>query len=228
VTAGPGDEVAAGQGGHGHLRASHADREQVIGALQTAFVQGMLAKDEFVLRVGQALSSRTYADLSALTADLPAELAAAKPPQPARAQGAQPVPRPGRWLAVATAVYAGIWAYVFFLSPHGGDNSSSAGLIGGGGFFYVMFLLMSVVMMADVQQEKRSGGQSPRRPAPGAGAQACRRLPSADPGGELPPADPGHRRTAEAARKRRARRLVLVRGRCAGGALAAGRVPAGG
>ena len=50
--AGPGYEIAAGAGGRGHLRASHADREQAIGTLKAAFVQGMLAKDEFDLRVG--------------------------------------------------------------------------------------------------------------------------------------------------------------------------------
>ena len=50
--AGPGDERAARAGGRGHLRASHADREQVIGTLKAAFVQGMLGKDEFDLRVG--------------------------------------------------------------------------------------------------------------------------------------------------------------------------------
>ena len=32
----PGDEIAAGAGGHSHLRASHADREQVIGMLKAA------------------------------------------------------------------------------------------------------------------------------------------------------------------------------------------------
>ena len=194
--------------GRGHLRASHADREQVISTLKAAFVQGMLNKDEFDLRVGQSLGSRTYADLAALTADLPAGLAAAKPPQPARAQGGQPVPRPGRWLAVPTAVYAGIWAYVLFLSPNGGDNPSFPGLIGGGGFFYMMFLLMSVMMMADVRQDKRSGMQSLQRPAPGAAGQAPRRLPPADPGGEFPPADPGNRQTAEAAPIRRPRPLL--------------------
>jgi hypothetical protein len=52
---GPGDEVAAGAGGHGRLRAAHADREQVIGTLKAAFVQGMLAKDEFDARVGQGV-----------------------------------------------------------------------------------------------------------------------------------------------------------------------------
>ena len=105
--AGPGDEIAAGAGGRGHLRASHADREQVIGTLKAAFVRGMLAKDEFDVRVGQTLASRTYADLAALTADLPAGLAAAQPPQPARQQGEQKVLRPGRWIAVSTAAVCG-------------------------------------------------------------------------------------------------------------------------
>jgi hypothetical protein len=55
----------------GHLRASHVDREQVISALKTAFVQGRLAKDEFDARVGQALASRTRAELAVITADIP-------------------------------------------------------------------------------------------------------------------------------------------------------------
>ena len=48
--------------------------------LKAAFVQGMPAKDEFGLRVGQTLAPRTYAELAALTANLPAGLTAAKPP----------------------------------------------------------------------------------------------------------------------------------------------------
>jgi hypothetical protein len=197
--AGPGDEIAAGAGGRGHLRASHADREQVIGTLKAAFVRGMLAKDEFGLRVGQTLAARTYADLAALTADLPAGLAAAKPPQPARAQGEQKVLRPGRWIAGATAAYAGAWAYELFLSPHGGDNSSFPLLILGGFLVYLGILIVSVGAIIVNRQDKRSGGQSPRRPAPGAGGQGSRRLPSADLGGQLPPADPGHEQTAQAA-----------------------------
>ena len=49
--AGPGDEMAAA--GRGQMRASNADREQVIGMLKVAFVQGRLTKDELDLRVGQ-------------------------------------------------------------------------------------------------------------------------------------------------------------------------------
>jgi len=73
--------------GRGHLLASHADRERVIEALKSAFVQGRLDRDEFDLRVGQTLASRTYAELARVTADLPAGLAAAQPPcKPPRRQ----------------------------------------------------------------------------------------------------------------------------------------------
>ena len=71
--AGPGDERAAATAGRGHLRASHADREQMIDALKAAFVQGPLTKDEFDARVGQTFTSRTYAELATVTADIPAE-----------------------------------------------------------------------------------------------------------------------------------------------------------
>ena len=75
--------------GRGDLRASHADRERVIGTLKAAFVQGRLAKDEFDLRAGQAFAARTYAELAAAIADIPTGLTTPKPPAPARAQGRQ-------------------------------------------------------------------------------------------------------------------------------------------
>ena len=74
------DHIAAAAAAHGHLRASHADREQVIGVLKAAFVQGRLTKDEFGTRVGQAFTSRTYAELAKVTADLPAGLMDAPAP----------------------------------------------------------------------------------------------------------------------------------------------------
>jgi hypothetical protein len=64
--------------GCGHLRAGDADREQVIDALKVAFAGGRLTKDKFDAGVGRALMSRTYAELAAVTADIPAG--------PARAQ----------------------------------------------------------------------------------------------------------------------------------------------
>ena len=226
MVTGPGDELAAAAAGGGRLRASHADREQVIGTLKAAFVQGMLAKDEFDRRVGQALAARTGAELAALTADIPAGLITARPPTPARAQGEQPVLRPGPVITAATAVYAGVWAYELFLSPHGGDNHSTPPLIFGGFFVYLIILAICVGHMVALRREKRSSGQSPRRPAAGAGGQASTRLPSVGPGGQLPPAGRGHQHTAEAARKHRPRPPLPVRGHGAGGALAAGTAPA--
>ena len=153
--AGPEDEIAAASQGDGRLRASHADREQVIEALKVAFVRERLAKDEFDLRVGQAFVARTHAELAAVTAGLPAEpataesatanepatarepatadeLVAADPAtadelvtaEPARAActySEPPAVRPGRLLAVATAVCAGVW--MFGLLPPWPQNS---------------------------------------------------------------------------------------------------------
>jgi hypothetical protein len=90
VMTGPHDPAAAGRD---RLRAGHADREQVIEALKAAFVQGMLAKDEFDARVGQALASRTYADLAALTADIPPAPAAARLARPPAPQRRRPLVR---------------------------------------------------------------------------------------------------------------------------------------
>jgi hypothetical protein len=73
------------------LRAGHADREQVIEALKTAFVDGRLTKDQLAARTGRALAARTYADLAAVTADIPAE-PAADLPLTAEPAAATPVP----------------------------------------------------------------------------------------------------------------------------------------
>ena len=66
--AGPQDPAAAGRG---PLRVGHTDREQVIDTLKDAFTQGRLTRDELDARTGQALAARTYAELDAVTADIP-------------------------------------------------------------------------------------------------------------------------------------------------------------
>lgn len=97
MTAGRGDGTA---GALGPLRASHADREQAIGVLKAAFVQGRLTKDEFDLRVGQVFASRTYGDLDALTADIPDWVTSVQPP-------AEHAPEPGKMLSFKTAARVG-------------------------------------------------------------------------------------------------------------------------
>jgi hypothetical protein len=100
MTTGPGGRKAVGASGGGHLRASDADREQVIDNLKDAFVQGRLTMDELGMRTGQALASRTYAELTAITADIPARQIEVPPPLPARI----PARRPINKKAVACAI----------------------------------------------------------------------------------------------------------------------------
>jgi hypothetical protein len=91
---GPGGEIAAGTAGRGGMRTSRAEREQAIEVLKVAFVQDRLTKDEFDARAGQALTARTYAELAALTADIPAGPPAARPlREPARTKARPPTNR---------------------------------------------------------------------------------------------------------------------------------------
>jgi hypothetical protein len=52
--------------------ASSADRERAVGVLRAGFAEGRLTQDELDERVAQAYAARTYGQLWALTADLPA------------------------------------------------------------------------------------------------------------------------------------------------------------
>jgi hypothetical protein len=54
------------------LRASDADREQIVDRLRNAAAEGRIAAHELEHRVGTALSARTYRELDATVADLPA------------------------------------------------------------------------------------------------------------------------------------------------------------
>jgi hypothetical protein len=100
VSTGP-DERA----GRGHLRAGHDDRERVIAELKAAFVQGRLDQEELEERAGRAVAARTYGELAALTADIPApvstSLAAASSPGRTLALGAK---RAGICLLAAAAL----------------------------------------------------------------------------------------------------------------------------
>ena len=173
ATAGPGDQ-AADAAARGHLRASHADREQVINVLKAAFVQGRLAKDELHARVDQTFASRTYAELAAITADLPAGLARPEPVRrPARGEGERPVARPGPVIGVATGLYAGVWTLALLVPwPQGADGDSvmPAVLIFTATLVYLLVVLISVGYMFAARREKHSGGQLPPRRARGGSA----------------------------------------------------------
>jgi hypothetical protein len=61
------------------LRASDADREQVVEALRQHHAEGRLTVEELTDRSGQAYTARTLGDLDALASDLPP----IQPPGPA-------------------------------------------------------------------------------------------------------------------------------------------------
>jgi hypothetical protein len=104
VTTEPANPAAAGRG---RLRAGHADRYQVIETLKTAFVYGRITKSEFDTRTGQALTARTFADLAALTTDIPSSLpeaGLARPPALAhRRPLARAAAKSGLCLVIAVA-----------------------------------------------------------------------------------------------------------------------------
>jgi hypothetical protein len=54
------------------MLASVADRDRAIRVLQESFAVGRLSREEFDDRIGQALVSRDFPELAALTGDLPA------------------------------------------------------------------------------------------------------------------------------------------------------------
>lgn len=191
---GPGDEMAAGAGGHSHLRTSHADREQVIGMFKAAFVQGRLPKDEFDLRVGQALASQTYADLAAVTADILGGLTRAQSPAPARKSASKEAVTA---VACASAAWLSIWVPVVIVD---GINSL-ANLV-------LLIVLISVVpvslvgfLLYHAWLDNRAGGQPSRGLPPGAGGEVSQRLAPAGPGRTAPAANHGQRHAAQAVRR---------------------------
>ncbi len=201
--AGPGDEIAAGKAGRGHLRASHADREQVIGTLKAAFVAGMLAKDEFDLRVGQTLVARTGAELTALTADLPAGPTAAMPSQPARRwPGKKEVKAAACGAAAGVAIVITLLTVGAAQDPGTGLSPQAWGLLIG--LFTLFFAPLPVVLLL-AWLGKLAGRRSSRGLPPGAGGEASQRPAPAGPAGQLPPIDHDPRHTAQAAPVRRTR-----------------------
>lgn len=105
MTLGPGPGNAAS--GYSNMRASAADRERAIDVLKAAFAEGRLTREEHEARVERAYRSRTYADLAALTADLPAGPLGTLSSQAVAARAAYlPAAEPGRTnpLAIASLV----------------------------------------------------------------------------------------------------------------------------
>jgi hypothetical protein len=89
------------------LRASDTDREQIAERLRHATAEGRLDADELDERLGALYSSRTYGELDALVADLPA------PTPPSRPLSGMP-----RWAPVAAAGMALLLVLGMFSGVH--------------------------------------------------------------------------------------------------------------
>ncbi len=90
------------------MRASDADRDEVLERLRRAHVEGRLDHDELTDRAGAALAARTVGELTGLTADLPpADLPRPRAGTPAWAGGVGPA----------------------VVAPPGGHRANRAGLV---------------------------------------------------------------------------------------------------
>jgi hypothetical protein len=191
----PGDEIAAGEGGSSRLIASQADRRQVLDALKAAFVQGRLTKDEFDQRVGQVLA--TYAELDALTADIPVGPTQTQLSAPARESHNRKVIQGGT-AAGAGASMAFTAAMVVVAGGSPAVALIAVPVVGA----VVAVVLAGLLTLLSWILEKGSSRQPWQGPPTGSSGQAPQRLASAD--SAIPRPQTGHdpRHTAEAERSR--------------------------
>ena len=167
---GPGDQTPVPEGlaaegrDHGGLRASHADRERVIGTLKAAFVQDRLTVDELDARVGQVYASRTYAELAAVTADIPVDIRAELTAARSRRD-------PWRATKIAWRIEYAIFlpGIVAVLLLPGGPHTSVATVVILITVVYLIFWILGVSLMVGSRPAKRPGRQLPPPSAPGIG-----------------------------------------------------------
>jgi Domain of unknown function (DUF1707) len=159
--AGPGDARAPNAEGMGQLRASHADREHIVSVLKAAFVQGMLTKDEFDLRIGQVLASRMYAELAATTADIPPGLTPIKPLSPAK-RDASDHKALKAW-ACLTGTFAAVAALVAAASGGGAGQNEFVAVL----FVPMVAMLVGLLVALHEWLDRRAARRSSqdRRPA---------------------------------------------------------------
>ena len=175
--------------GRGHMRAAQADREQAITVLKAAYAQGRLTKDELEVRAGRAFASRTYAELAALTADIPADSPAAGPTaawsdaagsdaagsDAAGSDAAGPAPStPARTMAKA-ACRSGVCLLAAVALAEGAFLTGNFLLIVAAAFALIAMSGFLGYGILDAWQQRRSRGQLPPGPSQGHRASEGRR-----------------------------------------------------
>jgi hypothetical protein len=222
---GPEDPAAAGRG---RLRAGHADRDQAIEALKTAFVHGQLTRDELDARAGRALAARTCAELAALTADIPPRPPAARPARPPAPVRRRPLARAAAQSGVCLIIAAAAaWVWALLVSGDGDYDG-----IGGANpphESWAPLALLVVVLFAGTAigilgsavvtalEQRRSRGQLPPRPG-GHALEAGRRGGTGH--GPVPPGPPTDQARADLRAhksRQRHRRIPAPAGRASRG-----------
>jgi hypothetical protein len=145
------------------MRAASTDRERAVDVLKAAFAEGRLSQDEYNDRMGRAYAAKTYGELAALTADLPAgpyptawPVPAYQPPPPVAA-GTNSMAIAAMVLGVAEFFTAGLTAIPAVICGHiargqmkqtaqRGDGLATGGLVLG----YMAIIFWSVLIAASL------------------------------------------------------------------------------
>jgi hypothetical protein len=149
------------------LRASDADREQLVDVLKGAFAEGRLSQDEYTERMERAYTAKTYGELALLSTDLPAQMPPSYPSYRSPETNS---------LAVASLVFgvaefftAGLTAVPAVVLGHKarrqirmtgeqGSGMATAGLILGWTAIGLFALLVAVAVLAAVALNAHGGG----------------------------------------------------------------------
>jgi hypothetical protein len=141
----------------------------VIDLLKAAFVQGRLTKDELDARAGHALTARTYAQLAALTDDIPAAPPAGSPTGsptgrlPTRPQSGPKWAHPVRNAAIGSGSCLTVGFLAFCYGASLDDHTTLVFL-----WMTLLALLTAIIVVAygiaSAVAARKSRGQLPPRP----------------------------------------------------------------
>lgn len=142
---GPQDPATAGGD---RLRASHADREQVIEALKNAFMQGRLTGEELGARTGRVLAARTYAELDAVIADIPGASRLDDPSALARAEVPGTPDLARRWPLARASVKSGCFLVIAAAVVQSGNIIANGDYGAATGSYHAWIRVLNVLALA--------------------------------------------------------------------------------
>jgi hypothetical protein len=157
------------------MRAASADRERAVDVLKAGFAEGRLTQEEYNDRMGRAYAARTYGELAALTADLPAgpwPMPAAWPMPVAQAASTNSMAIASMVLGVAEFFTAGLTAIPAVICGHvarrqmkltgqRGDGLATGGLVLGYMAIIAWTILIAASLVGVAISIAKTGAQPP-------------------------------------------------------------------